>query len=181
MLTLIRRYRQYDPAAKGYLEVALLYPGIKAICFHRIAHFLYRLKIPFFPRAVSEFCRFFTGIDIHPGARIGKGLIIDHGMGTVVGETSIIGNNCILYQGVTLGGTHLNPIKRHPTLEDNVVIGAGAKILGNITIGKGSRVGANSVVIEEVPPNSTVVGIPARLVLKQGVAPGEELSHEKIT
>ncbi|OFZ17743.1 MAG: serine O-acetyltransferase [Bdellovibrionales bacterium GWB1_55_8] len=179
MVYLLKRYRQYDPAAKSILEVALLYPGVKAVCLHKIAHRLARWKIPFFPRMVSELSRLITGIDIHPGARVGRGLIIDHGMGTVIGETAVIGNDVIIYQGVTLGGTELKHAKRHPTLEDHVVVGAGAKVLGNITIGTGSRIGANSVVIEDVPPNSTVVGIPARRV-RQGVTPGEELSHQKI-
>ena len=180
MLALLKAYRRYDPATKSYWEIALLYPGVKALLLHRIANALYRRKIPFFPRMVSEIGRFLTGIDIHPGAKIGKNFIIDHGMGTVIGETSVIGDNCIVYQGVTLGGTHLRRIKRHPTLEDHVVIGAGAKILGNITIGSGSRVGSNSVVIEDVQPNATVVGIPARVVGK-GIRTGEELNHEKIT
>ena len=179
MIEIIKKYKHYDPAAKGYLEVALLYPGIKAVLMHKISHALFKAKIPFFPRMVSEFSRFITGIDIHPGATIGKNLIIDHGMGTVIGETCIIGNDVIIYQGVTLGGTELKHAKRHPTLEDHVVVGAGAKVLGNITVGTGSRIGANSVVIEDVPPNSTAVGIPAKRV-RQGVAPGEELSHQKI-
>ena len=179
MFSLLKAYRRYDPATKSYLEILLLYPGVKALFFYRIANALYRARIPFFPRMFSELSRFFTGIDIHPGATIGKNLIIDHGMGTVVGETAIIKDNVILYQGVTLGGTSLERKKRHPTLEDGVVIGAGAKVLGNITIGSGSRVGANSVVIDDVPPNTTVVGIPARVVGK-GIKSGEELSHEKI-
>lgn len=179
MFSLLRAYKRYDPATKSYLEIALLYPGVKALAIHRAAHALIKLNIPFLPRALSELARFLTGIDIHPGAKIGKDLIIDHGMGTVIGETSVIGDQVILYQGVTLGGTHLQRVKRHPTLEDGVVIGAGAKVLGNITIGKGSRVGANSVVIEDVPANSTAVGIPAR-VLGKGIRLGEELSHENI-
>ncbi len=179
MFYTLKRYRHYDPAAKGYLEVALLYPGIKAVAFHRVAHFLSKFGVPFFPRMISELSRFITGIDIHPGATIGRGFIIDHGMGTVIGETAIIGNDVILYQGVTLGGTELKHAKRHPTLEDRVVVGAGAKVLGNITIGAGTRIGANSVVIEDVPANSTVVGIPARRI-RAGVAAGEELSHQKI-
>jgi serine O-acetyltransferase len=179
MFELLRAYRRYDPATKSYLEIALLYPGVKALLFHRVANFYYRIGLPFIPRAISELGRFFTGIDIHPGATIGKNLIIDHGMGTVIGETSIIGDDVILYQGVTLGGTHLQRKKRHPTLESHVVVGAGAKVLGDITIGKGSRIGSNSVVIEDVPANSTVVGIPARVV-GTGIAAGEELSHEKI-
>ena len=180
MLSLLRAYRQYDPATKSSLEILFLYPGIKALLLHRVAHFFCRLGLPFFPRLISELNRFITGVDIHPGALIGKNLIIDHGMGTVIGETSVIGDNCIIYQGVTLGGTHLRRVKRHPTLEDQVVVGAGAKVLGNITVGRGSRIGANSVVIEDVAPDCTVVGIPAQVVGK-GVQMGEELAHEKIT
>jgi len=148
--------------------------------FHRLAHSLYQAGLPFFPRAVSEFSRFLTGIDIHPGAKIGKNLIIDHGMGVVIGETAVVGNHCLIYHGVTLGGVDLNPVKRHPTLEDGVVIGAGAKILGNITIGAHSRVGANSVVIKDVPAHSTATGIPAKIVNQKGVVPGEELKHDQI-
>lgn len=180
MLSLLRAYRQYDPATKSSFEILLLYPGIKALLLHRVAHFFCNLGLPFAPRLISEINRFITGVDIHPGAKIGKNLIIDHGMGTVIGETSVIGDDCIIYQGVTLGGTHLRRAKRHPTLEDHVVVGAGAKILGNITIGRGSRVGANSVVITDVDANCTVVGIPAQVVGK-GVQTGEELAHEKIT
>jgi serine O-acetyltransferase len=179
MISLLKAYRRYDPATKSYLEIALLYPGVKALLLHRVAHFLYRRGVPFFPRMISELGRFVSGIEIHPGAVIGKNFIVDHGMGTVIGETSVIGNDVIIYQGVTLGGTHLQRIKRHPTLEDNVVVGAGAKVLGNITIGKGSRIGANSVVVDDVAPNKTVAGIPARVVGK-GIKDGEELSHEKI-
>jgi serine O-acetyltransferase len=179
MFYTIRRYYQYDPAAKGYLEIALLYPGVKALFFHRIAHFLAKLHVPFFPRMVSELSRFLTGIDIHPGAKIGRGLIIDHGMGTVIGETAILGDDVILYQGVTLGGTDLRRAKRHPTLGNGVVVGAGAKVLGDILIGDGCRIGANSVVIEPLPPHTTAVGIPARMI-KRGVEAGEELSHQQI-
>lgn len=179
MLSLLKAYRRYDPATKSYLEIALLYPGVKAVLLHRIAHALDAIGCPFLPRLISELGRFVTGVDIHPGAKIGRNLIIDHGMGTVIGETSVIGDDVILYQGVTLGGTHLESVKRHPTLESHVVIGAGAKVLGNITVGTGSRVGSNSVVVEDVPPNSTVVGIPARVV-GRGIQSGEELSHEKI-
>jgi serine O-acetyltransferase len=179
MVSLLRAYRRYDPATRSYLEIALLYPGVKALLLHRVAHFFFKMGLVFLPRMVSEISRFMTGIDIHPGAVIGENLIIDHGMGTVVGETSIIGNNVILYQGVTLGGTHLRRTKRHPTLEDGVVVGAGAKVLGNITIGANSRIGANSVVISDVPPNKTVAGIPAHVV-GAGVAADEQLSHEKI-
>ncbi|MBI3558650.1 MAG: serine O-acetyltransferase [Deltaproteobacteria bacterium] len=179
MFSLLKAYRRYDPATKSYLEIALLYPGVRALMFHRAAHFAYRVNIPFLPRFIGEVSRFLTGIDIHPGARIGKNLIIDHGMGTVIGETSLIGDGVIIYQGVTLGGTNLQRVKRHPTLEDHVVVGAGAKVLGNIVIGEGSRIGANSVVVDDVPPNTTVAGVPARVVGK-GIKKGEELSHEKI-
>ncbi|MBI3544953.1 MAG: serine O-acetyltransferase [Deltaproteobacteria bacterium] len=179
MFSLLKAYRRYDPGTQSYLEIALLYPGVKALLCHRVAHLFYRIGVPFVPRAIAELSRFMTGIDIHPGAIIGKSLIIDHGMGTVIGETAIIGDNCIIYQGVTLGGTNLHRVKRHPTLESGVVIGAGAKVLGNITIGSGSRVGSNSVVIEDVPAHSTAVGIPARII-SRGVQAGEELSHEKI-
>jgi serine O-acetyltransferase len=180
MIDLIRAYLKYDPATKSALEVLFLYPGIKAVMLHRLAHNLYQAKVPFFPRAVSELSRFLTGIDIHPGAKIGRNLIIDHGMGVVIGETAVIGNNCLIYHGVTLGGVDLNPVKRHPTLQDGVVVGAGAKILGNITIGAHSRIGANSVVIKDVPGNSTATGIPAKIVDQRGVLPGEELKHDQI-
>ncbi len=176
----LRAYRKYDPATTSTLEVALLYPGVKAILFHRIAHALYRAKIPFLPRALSEFSRFITGIDIHPGAKLGRCLVIDHGMGLVIGETAEVGDHVILYHGVTLGGTALERVKRHPTVGNHVVIGAGAKVLGNIRVGDGVRIGANSVVVHDVPAHSTAVGIPARVFPHAGVAPGEELCHEKI-
>ena len=178
---LICAYRKYDPATKSGLEIFLLYPGVKAVISHKMSHYLHGLGVPFIPRALSEFTRFLTGIEIHPGAKIGRNLIIDHGMGVVIGETAEIGNHCLIYHGVTLGGVDLNPVKRHPTLADHVVIGAGAKILGNITIGECSRVGANSVVIRSVPPHSTALGIPARIVSnQQGVRPGDELKHDQI-
>ena len=177
---LIESYRKYDPATKSSLEVVLLYPGVKAVVLHRLAHFLYSNRVPFLPRAISELSRFLTGIDIHPGAKIGKNLIIDHGMGVVIGETAEIGDDCLIYHGVTLGGVDLNPVKRHPTLGNNVVVGAGAKILGNIRIGNHARIGANSVVIKEVPDHCTATGIPARIVNSRGVLPGEELKHDQI-
>ncbi|MBC7396272.1 MAG: serine O-acetyltransferase [Bdellovibrionales bacterium] len=180
MWQFIDTYRRYDPATKSRLEIVLLYPGVKAIFFHEISHFLFKKGVPFFPRAICEFARFLTGIEIHPGAKIGKNLIIDHGMGVVIGETAEIGDDCLIYHGVTLGGVDLNPVKRHPTLGKGVVIGAGAKVLGNITIGDHSRVGANSVVIRSVPPKSTVTGIPGRIISNSGVKPGEELSHDQI-
>ncbi|MCA9407490.1 MAG: serine O-acetyltransferase [Candidatus Omnitrophica bacterium] len=173
----IKATKERDPAAKGFLQILLLYPGVHAIIFHRINHFLWTLKIPFFPRAFSQLARFLTGIEIHPGARIGQRLFIDHGMGVVIGETTIIGNNVTLFQGVTLGGTGKETGKRHPTLCDNVVIGAGAKVLGNIEIGKNSYVGANAVVIKSIPANATVVGVPGRITRKDGQRVEAELDH----
>ena len=153
---------QRDPAARGALEVLLLYPGVHALIWHRLAHGLWRRGFKFLGRLISWFSRFCTNVDIHPGAVIGERLFIDHGAGVVIGETAVIGDGVTLYHGVTLGGASWAPGKRHPTIEDNVLIGAGAKILGPITIGAGARVGANSVVIEDVPPLMTVVGIPGR-------------------
>jgi len=166
-----------DPAAKGILEIILLYSGLHAIVFYRIANLLWRIRIPLIPRAISQFARFLTGIEIHPAATIGRGLFIDHGMGVVIGETAIIGDDVTLYQGVTLGGTGKEKNKRHPTIGNNVVIGAGAKILGNITIGDDSYVGANAVVIKDVPANSTVVGVPGRLTRQDGKKIEETLDH----
>ncbi len=179
MFSLLKAYKKYDPAANSLLEIALLYPGVKALVLHRLAHALHACRIPLLPRFVSEFGRFLTGIEIHPGAVIGIDVILDHGMGVVIGETAIIGDRVILYQGVSLGGTSLSKGKRHPTIGSGVVIGAGAKILGNIEIGDGSRVGANSVVVESVPANSTVVGIPGK-VLRSGVEKGQELDHASL-
>ena len=177
---LLDRTVQIDPAARSRLEVLLAYPGIKALLFYRLAHPLHKAGIPLLPRMISEFARWLTGIEIHPGARIGRRLFIDHGMGTVIGETAEIGDDCLIYQGVTLGGTDLAKRKRHPTLENHVVVGAGAKVLGDIKIGAHSRIGANSVVIESVPPHSTVVGIPGR-ILPVGVNQGEETRHQNIS
>lgn len=160
---------QRDPAARtplGFLEVFFLYSGFHAVVFYRFAHFLYRLHIPFFPRFLSQFARFLTGIEIHPGAKIGKGFFIDHGMGVVIGETTEIGEEVTLYQGVTLGGTGLQREKRHPTLGSHVIVGAGAKVLGNIRLGDHVKVGAGSVVVRSVPDHCTVVGIPAEIVRK---------------
>jgi serine O-acetyltransferase len=179
MLYTLRRYRKCDPAAQSYFEILFLYPGIRSMFFYRIGHFLWNLRLFFLGRLFTEIGRFLTGIEIHPAAKIGRGLMIDHGMGAVIGQTTVIGDDVLIYQGVTLGGTDLGPGKRHPTIENHVVIGAGAKVLGDIRIGENSRIGANSVVIESVAPNSTVVGIPARRVSK-GVDEGEELSHQKI-
>jgi serine O-acetyltransferase len=166
-----------DPAAKNYLEIVLLYPGLHAIIFYRISHFLLKLKIPVLPRAISQLARFLTGIEIHPGAIIGRGLFIDHGMGVVIGETSIVGDEVTLYQGVTLGGTGKEKGKRHPTIGNNVVVGTGAKILGDISIGDNSYVGANAVVIKDVPPNSTVVGVPGRITKQDGKKIDLSLDH----
>lgn len=155
---------QRDPAARNYFEVIFLYPGLHAIVAHRYAHFFYRHKLFLPARILSQLTRFFTGIEIHPGAKIGKGLFIDHGMGIVIGETAEIGDNCTLYQNVTLGGTGKDKGKRHPTIGNNVLIGTGAKVLGPFTVGDNSKIAANAVVLTEVPENSTAVGVPARVV-----------------
>jgi len=155
---------EHDPAAISTIEVLFAYPGFHARQFHRLAHTLFRWHIPVLPRLVSHISRFFTGIEIHPGAKIGEGLFIDHGMGVVIGETSEIGDNVTLYQGVTLGGTSHQRTKRHPTLGNNVVVGVGAQVIGNITIGDNAKVGAGSVVVTSVPADATVVGVPGRVV-----------------
>jgi len=161
--------RKNDPAARNSLETLLCHTPLHAIFLHRIAHWLYRLGLPVVPRMVSVFSRFITGVEIHPGAQIGPGFFIDHGTGTVVGETAIIGKDCVLFHNVTLGGTGKHEGKRHPTLEDNVYIGTGAVILGPVTIGSNTRVGAESFVfMKDVPPNCTVVGTPARIVRQDG-------------
>jgi len=158
-----------DPAASGILEVILTYAGFHAIVLHRAAHFLYRCRCRLLARIVSQISRFFTGIEIHPGAKIGTGVFIDHGSGVVIGQTAVVGNNVVIYQGVTLGGTGKDKgAKRHPTLGCGVLVSAGAKVLGNITIGTGSKIGANSVVLMDVPPNATVVGIPGKVVRIDG-------------
>ncbi len=157
-----------DPAARNWVEVLFCYPGLQALSFHRFAHWLYVLGIPFLPRLMSHLARFFTGIEIHPGATIGKGVFIDHGMGVVIGETAIIGDFALIYQGVTLGGTGKETGKRHPTLGENVVVGAGAKVLGNLQIGSNVRIGAGSVVLRDVPSDCTVVGIPGRILYRAG-------------
>ncbi len=172
MLTLLKRdiqaARERDPAARSLGEVLLCYPGVHALSTHRLAHWLWGHRFPLLGRFLSHLSRFFTGIEIHPAARIGAGLFIDHGMGVVIGETTEIGENVTIYQGVTLGGTSLEKKKRHPTVEDNVVIGAGACILGPITIGKNSRIGSGSVVVRDVPANSVVVGVPGRVTFRDG-------------
>ncbi len=166
-----------DPAATNYIEVLLTYSGLHALIYHRIAHALVKTGVPILPRYISHVARFFTGIEIHPGARIGESFFIDHGMGVVIGETAIIGDNVLLYQGVTLGGTGKERGKRHPTVGNNVVIGAGAKILGDITIGDNSYIGSNAVVIKDVPQDSTVVGVPGRITKQDGKKIDISLDH----
>lgn len=172
---------EQDPAARSYFEVVLTYAGLHAIWAHRLAHFFFNKKLFFIARAISQISRFFTGIEIHPGAVIGRRLFIDHGMGVVVGETCEIGNDVTLYQGVTLGGTGKERGKRHPTLADNVLVATGAKVLGSITVGENSKVGAGSVVLKDVPPNSTVVGIPGKVVIQDGVKVKKpDLNHQNM-
>ncbi|OGX27259.1 MAG: serine O-acetyltransferase [Omnitrophica WOR_2 bacterium RIFCSPHIGHO2_01_FULL_48_9] len=173
----IKAAKDRDPAAKSSWEILLLYPGVHAIIAYRITNVLWKMKIPFIPRVLSQLARFLTGVEIHPGATIGKGLFIDHGMGVVIGETTIIGDNVTLFQGVTLGGTGKETGKRHPTLGDNVVIGTGAKVLGNIQVGSNSYVGANAVVIKNVPPNATVVGVPGHITRQDGKRIDIEMDH----
>jgi len=157
-----------DPAVRSVFEIIFCYPGFHAMLFYRVAHWFWENQFYFLGRLISHLGRFLTGIEIHPGAKIGHGFFIDHGMGVVIGETAEIGDNCTLYHGVPLGGTSWAKEKRHPTLGDNVVIGSGAKILGPFTVGNNSKVGSNSVVVKEVPPNSTVVGVPGRVVFSEG-------------
>ncbi len=157
MLEFLRAYKNYDPAAKSLLEIFFLYPGPRAIFIHRIAHFLYKIRLYFIARFVADITRTITGIEIHPGAQIGRRLVIDHGVGCVIGETAIIGDDCIIFHGVTLGGVKFDPVKRHPTVGNHVLIGTGAKILGPITIGDRSKIGANSVVMKDLPPDSVIV------------------------
>ena len=173
----IRAAQKKDPAAKSFLEILLLYQGLHAMVSHRVAHFFYKIHLYLIARALSQVARWLTGIEIHPGAKIGRGLFIDHGMGVVVGETAIIGDDVLIYQGVTLGGTGILQGKRHPTVGNNVVIGTGAKVLGNITIGDNSYIGANAVVIKDVPPNSTVVGVPGRITKQDGKKIDISLDH----
>ena len=162
----LNKVMENDPAARSKIEVILLYPTIHALIAYRISHYLYINKLFFLARLISQISRFFTGIEIHPGAKIGRGLVIDHGMGVVIGETAEIGDNVLLYHGVTLGGTGKDKGKRHPTVGNNVVIGAGAKVLGPIYIGSNSKIGANSVVLNNVPEGATAVGIPAKNIIK---------------
>jgi serine O-acetyltransferase len=164
----IRSIRERDPAARSWLEVFLCYPGLWAVWFHRISHALWHAHLPLLARIVSQIARFYTGVDIHPGALLGRRLFIDHATGVVIGETAIVGSDVTIYQGVTLGGTGKGHGKRHPTVCDGVFIGNNANVLGNITVGENSRVGAGSVVLSDVPPNSTVVGVPAHIVYRNG-------------
>ena len=171
---------EQDPAARSYLEVILTYAGLHAIWSHRIAHAFFKRKFYFIARVISQISRFFTGIEIHPGAKIGRRFFIDHGMGVVIGETCEIGDNVTVYQGVTLGGTGKEKGKRHPTIQDNVLIATGAKVLGSIIIGENSKIGAGSVVLKNVPNNSTVVGIPGRVVIRDGVKIPKDLNHSDL-
>jgi len=165
----IRAVKERDPAARNAAEILLLYSGLHAIMLHRPAYFLYQHKWFFTARLISQFARLITGVEIHPGAKIGTGVFIDHGSGIVIGETAEVGDGCTLYQGVTLGGTGKDKGKRHPTLEKNVTVGSGAKILGPFTVGENSKIAAGAVLLEAVPPNSTAVGVPARVVKRNGI------------
>jgi serine O-acetyltransferase len=180
LLTDFRIIFERDPAARHWLEVLLCYPGLHALCLHRLAHWLYSHKVSFIPRFISHIGRFLTGIEIHPGAEIGKGVFIDHGMGVVIGETAVVGDYTLIYQGVTLGGTGKESGKRHPTLGKNVVVGAGAKVLGNLHIGDRVRIGAGSVVLRDVPSDSTVVGIPGRNISHKQQGQLSPLEHAKL-
>ena len=165
---LLGAYQRRDPAARSKLEIFLLYPGVHAVLFHRVSHWFFRHKLFFLARLNSQLARHLTGIEIHPGAHIGRRLVIDHGMGIVIGETAEVGDDCLIYHGVTLGGTGKDQGKRHPTIENNVMIAYGAKVLGPFTVGEGARIAANAVVLSEVPPEATAVGVPARVVRVAG-------------
>ncbi|MBV8332946.1 MAG: serine O-acetyltransferase, partial [Candidatus Eremiobacteraeota bacterium] len=164
----LRAPLERDPAARGWIDVVLSYPGFHAVTAHRIVHPLYKIGVPIVPRFLAQIARFFTGVEIHPGAELGKGVFIDHGMGVVIGETAEVGDGCTIYQGVTLGGTSLSHGKRHPTLGRNVTIGVNAAVLGAIRLGDNAKVGGGSVVVKDVPANATVVGVPARIVAQDG-------------
>lgn len=171
---------EQDPAARNYFEVGLTYSGLHAIWNHRIAHFFFKRRLYFIARVISQISRFLTGIEIHPGAKIGRRFFIDHGMGVVIGETCEIGDNVTVFQGVTLGGTGKERGKRHPTIKDNALIATGAKVLGSITIGESSKVGGGSVVLKDVPDHSTVVGVPGRVVVQNGQKLRKNLDHHKL-
>ncbi len=176
----IKLIQKRDPAARSVIEIIILYQGLHALIHYRIANFFYKKEVFFIARLISQFSRLLTGIEIHPGATIGRGFFIDHGMGVVIGETTVIGDNVLLYQGVTLGGTGLEKGKRHPTIGNNVVIGGGAKVLGNIVVGDNSYIGANAVVIKNVPQNSTVVGVPGRITRQDGKKIDVSLDHAHV-
>ena len=176
----IQAVKDKDPAARSTLEIFLCYPGFYALLFHRVSHWLWNHSLKLLARMNSNLARFITGIEIHPGATFGKRVFIDHGMGVVVGETAIVGDDVLIYQGVILGGTSTEKTKRHPTIEDGVIIGAGAKVMGNITIGKYSKIGTGAVVLKDVPPESTCVGVPGRIVKHTGVRKRVDLDHDKL-
>ena len=176
----IQAVKDKDPAARSTLEIFLCYPGFYALIFHRVSHWLWNHSLKLLARMNSNLARFITGIEIHPGATFGKRVFIDHGMGVVVGETAIVGDDVLIYQGVILGGTSTEKTKRHPTIEDGVIIGAGAKVMGNITIGKYSKIGTGAVVLKDVPPESTCVGVPGRIVKHKGVRKRVDLDHDKL-
>ena len=176
----IQAVKDKDPAARSTLEIFLCYPGFYALLFHRVSHWLWNHSLKLLARMNSNLARFITGIEIHPGATFGKRVFIDHGMGVVVGETAIVGDDVLIYQGVILGGTSTEKTKRHPTIEDGVIIGAGAKVMGNITIGKYSKIGTGAVVLKDVPPESTCVGVPGRIVKHKGVRKKVDLDHDKL-
>ncbi|WP_407416262.1 serine O-acetyltransferase [Methanobrevibacter sp.] len=176
----IKAIKEKDPAARSTIEILLCYPGVWALFMHRISHFLWNHSFKLLARINSNLARFLTGIEIHPGAQFGKRVFIDHGMGIVVGETTIVGDDVLIYQGVILGGTTTQKTKRHPTIEDGVIIGAGAKVMGNITIGKYSKIGTGAVVLKDVPPESTCVGVPGRIVKSKGKSHVVDLEHNKL-
>ena len=176
----IQAVKDKDPAARSTLEIFLCYPGFYALIFHRVSYWLWNHSLKLLARMNSNLARFITGIEIHPGATFGKRVFIDHGMGVVVGETAIVGDDVLIYQGVILGGTSTEKTKRHPTIEDGVIIGAGAKVMGNITIGKYSKIGTGAVVLKDVPPESTCVGVPGRIVKHKGVRKKVDLDHDKL-
>lgn len=176
----IQAVKDKDPAARSTLEIFLCYPGFYALLFHRVSHWLWNHSLKLLARMNSNLARFITGIEIHPGATFGKRVFIDHGMGVVVGETAIVGDDVLIYQGVILGGTSTEKTKRHPTIEEGVIIGAGAKVMGNITIGKYSKIGTGAVVLKDVPPESTCVGVPGRIVKHKGVRKKVDLDHDKL-
>lgn len=176
----IQAIKDKDPAARSTLEIFLCYPGFYAILFHKVSNYLWKRGFKLWARINSNWCRFLTGIEIHPGATIGKRVFIDHGMGVVIGETADIGDDVLIYQGVILGGTTTNKGKRHPTVDKGVVIGAGAKVMGNITIGEYSKIGTGAVVLKDVPPHSTCVGVPGRIVKREGEVKKVDLDHDKL-